>query len=160
MRWPAVRDPARPPQPSSERPTAPAVLLPHGLWRTPLSFLPLVRRLRRWGVRPEQFGYAAVAERYDAITERLVHRLRRLAGAGAPYVLLGHSFGGLLLRSALARLEAVPPAHPIMLGTPSHPPRLARALGVNWVYRRLLGECGIRLTGTGLYGDLSIPRVP
>jgi hypothetical protein len=136
------------------------VLLVHGLWRTPLSFLPLVHRLRGWGYRPEQFGYAAVAQRYDAIVTRLVHRLERLAGGGAPYSVIGHSLGGVLLRSALARVGGPPPAHLIMLGTPNRPPRLARRLGVHWAYRRLMGECGVNLTSAAFYAALPVPQVP
>ncbi|HEX2220787.1 MAG TPA: hypothetical protein VHG35_18455 [Gemmatimonadales bacterium] len=160
MRWSTSRHPPAPPEPGTERSPPATVLLVHGLWRTPLSFLPLVHRLRAWGYRPEQFGYAAIAQRYDAIVARLTHRLQRLAEGGAPYAAIGHSLGGVLLRSALARVDGTPPAHLIMLGTPNRPPRLARRLGVHWVYRRLLGECGINLTSPEFYAALPVPKVP
>lgn len=160
MRWSASRHPPAPPEPGAERSPPPAVLLVHGLWRTPLSFLPLVHRLLGWGYRPEQFGYAAVAQRYDAIVARLVWRLEGLTGGGAPYCVIGHSLGGVLLRSALARIGGPPPAHLIMLGTPNRPPRLARRLGVHWGYRRLMGECGVNLTRPAFYATLPVPRVP
>jgi Thioesterase domain len=135
------------------------LLLVHGLWRTPLSLLMLVRRLRGWGYRPEQFGYAAVAQGYDAIVARLTQRLERLAGAG-PYAVIGHSLGGVLLRSALSGLAGPQPEHLIMLGTPNRPPRLARVLGVRWVYRRITGECGVNLSSPQFYASLPLPRVP
>ncbi len=158
MRWSTSRHPPARPEPGAER--SPTVLLVHGLWRTPLSLLPLVHRLRGWGCRPEQFGYAAIAQRYDAIVAGLVHRLERLAEGGTPYAVIGHSLGGVLLRSALARVDGTPPAPLIMLGTPNRPPRLARRLGGHWVYRRLLGECGVNLTSPEFYAALPVPHVP
>ena len=137
-----------------------AVLLVHGLWRTPLSFLPLTHRLRAWGHRPEHFGYAAVAERYDAIVDRLVRRLDRLAADSEPYAVIGHSLGGVLLRAALARLAGALPARLVMLGTPNRPPRLARRLGVRPGYRRLMGECGAHLSSEAFYASLPPPMVP
>lgn len=135
------------------------LLLVHGLWRTPLSFLLLIRRLRAWGYVTEQFGYAAVAQGYDAIVSRLIHRLERLNRTG-PYAVIGHSLGGVLLRSALARMTGPMPQHLIMLGTPNRPPRLAQVLGVHWVYQRIMGECGVNLSSPLFYAGLPLPNVP
>lgn len=135
------------------------LLLVHGLWRTPLSFVLLVHRLRGWGYQTEQFGYAAVAQRYDPIVARLVDRLEHLAAAG-PYAVIGHSLGGVLLRSALPQVTGPAARHLVMLGTPNRPPRLARRLGVHWVYRRLLGECGVNLTSPDFYAGLPVPEIP
>jgi pimeloyl-ACP methyl ester carboxylesterase len=142
------------------RGAATTVLLVHGLWRTPLSFLSLVRRLRECGYRTERFGYAAIAQGYEVIVERLVRRLERLGDGGAPYVVIGHSLGGILLRSALARLTGPLPEHFVMLGTPNRSPRLARGLGVRWAYRRLMGESGANLASESFYRALPAPPVP
>jgi hypothetical protein len=135
------------------------LLLVHGLWRTPLSLLLLVRRLHGWGYHTELFGYVAVAQGYDAIVSRLTLRLERMASAG-PYAVIGHSLGGVLLRSALSQMDGPQPQHLIMLGTPNRPPRLARVLGVRWVYRRIMGECGVNLSSPLFYASLPIPQVP
>jgi Alpha/beta hydrolase family len=135
------------------------LLLVHGLWRTPLSFFLLARRLRRWGYPTEQFGYIALTERYEVIVSRLVARVERLARRG-PYAVIGHSLGALLLRSALPRVTGQPPIHFVMLGPPNRPPRLARALGVHWIYRRITGESGINLGSPQFYARLPIPEVP
>jgi hypothetical protein len=135
------------------------LLLVHGLWRTPLSWLILVRRLRAWGYRTEQFGYAAVAQRYNGIVARLVGRLEALAALG-PYAVIGHSLGGILLRSALSRITGPAPRHLVMLGTPNRPARLACLLGVRWVYRRLMGECGVNLASPMFYATLPVPEIP
>lgn len=160
MRWSIISRPTSSSGPLALRTPPVAVLLVHGLWRTPLSFLSLVHRLRAWGHRPEQFGYAAIAQRYDAIVDRLVRRLERLAAHGAPYAVIGHSLGGVLLRSAVPRISGPPPEHLVMLGTPNRPPRLARRLGVHWVYRRLMGECGVNLTSEDFYAALPAPIIP
>ena len=135
------------------------LLLVHGLWRTPLSFFLLIRRLRGWGYATEQFGYAAVAQGYDAIVSRLIQRLERLARSG-PYAVIGHSLGGVLLRSALAHMSGPLPQHLIMLGTPNRSPRLAQVLGVHPVYRRIMGECGVNLSSPLFYAGLPVPKVP
>ena len=88
----------------------------------------------------------------------LVHgRLERLGTAG-PYAVIGHSLGGVLLRSALSQLAGPQPMHFIMLGTPNQPPRLARVLGVRWVYRRIMGQCGVNLSSPLFYASLPLPR--
>ena len=135
------------------------LLLVHGLWRTPLSFLLLTRQLRAWGYPTQHFGYAAVAQRYETIVDRLVRRLERLAAAG-PYAIIGHSLGGVLLRSALCRLTGPAPQHLVLLGTPNRPPRLAHVLGGRWLYRRLMGECGANLASADFYAGLPVPQVP
>jgi alpha-beta hydrolase superfamily lysophospholipase len=112
------------------------VLLVHGLWRTPLSFIGLARQVRRWGYHTEHFGYAAIAERYELIVARLTRRLEQLAARG-PYVVVSHSLGGVLLRSALPRMSGPSPRGFVMLGTPNRRPRVAGMLGRLWVYRRL-----------------------
>ena len=135
------------------------LLLVHGLWRTPLSFLVLVRRLRQWGFSTEQFAYAAVAQPYDVIVARLADRLNQLATRG-PYAVIGHSLGGILLRSALLRDVHPAPRQLIMLGTPNRPPKLARLLGGYWMYQRLMGECGANLRSSVFYDQLPLPTVP
>lgn len=135
------------------------VLLVHGLWRTPLSFVMLVRRLRHWGYHTEHFGYAAIAQPYDAIVARLRDRLDRLSARGS-YAVIGHSLGGILLRSALSGMSGPPPQHFVMLGTPNQPPRMARMLGVSMAYRWLMGECGAKLTSSEFYGRLPYPPIP
>ena len=100
-----------------------------------------------------------MAQGYDAIVSRLIVRLERLATAG-PYAVIGHSLGGVLLRSALSHLAGPQPQQLIMLGTPNRAPRLARVLGVRWVYRRIMGECGVNLSSPLFYACLPLPQVP
>lgn len=135
------------------------VLLVHGMGRTPLSLGRLCRFLRQSGHHPERLGYVAAIEGFSRIQARVRRRLEALAGSGQPYAAIGHSLGGLALRTALAGLEPAP-MHLIMLATPNRPPRLARRLHRLWLYRLLCGECGQILARPEFFASLPPPAVP
>ncbi len=135
-------------------------LLVHGMGRTPLSMSSLGRALRRADVESAQFGYSAALESVERIVSRLRGRL--VAMAGDDVIAIGHSLGGLLLRSAIASLPPdVPrPVRVIMLGTPNHSPRLARRLaGALW-FRAINGDAGRLLASEDRMMAIPIPPVP
>jgi hypothetical protein len=115
----------------------------HGMGRTPLSGWPLVRALGRAGMRTSTFAYSATLQDFRSIEGRLRRRLERIARDG-PYIVIGHSLGGLLLRAAIASLEAsVPrPLHLFLLGSPIEPSSIAAGLRRNPAYRFFTGDCG------------------
>ena len=119
------------------------VLFVHGMGRTPLSGWPMLRRLRRGGLGTTTFGYTTIFESFDSITLRLVSRLSEVAATG-PYVVVGHSLGGVLLRAALDSLpkDVTRPRHVFLLGSPIQPSRLARRLKDNLLFRVIAGDCG------------------
>lgn len=136
------------------------VLLVHGLGRTSVSMRRLGGDLARAGHRPAYFSYYAWAQRYDAIAERLARRVDVLRRSGAPFALIGHSLGGVLLRDALARGGGGAPAHLILLGAPSRSPRMARrALKVAPI-RWFVGSCGAVLAAPDTYERLPHPPCP
>ncbi|HYN08188.1 MAG TPA: alpha/beta fold hydrolase [Vicinamibacterales bacterium] len=120
------------------------VLLVHGLGRSPLSMAFLARRLSKSGHRPAFFAYSPLLESHDRIVSRLIARLRRLGAHGTEVGLIGHSFGGLVLREALAHVPELRVRHLVMFGTPNQTPRLAvrarRWLPYRWL-RRSCGDC-------------------
>ncbi len=122
------------------------ILFVHGMGRSPLSAWPMLRRLRREGLDTSTFAYGVSRENFPVIRDRLVARIRALAGQG-DYVLIGHSLGGVLLRAALNVLPATmaPPCHLFLLGSPVKAARLAARLQRNPIYRRITGDCGQRL---------------
>lgn len=138
------------------------VLLVHGMGRTPLSLLGLAHELRRDGHAVHSVGYVAAWETVARIVGRVHERLMRLATADAPYVAIGHSLGGVLLRAALARAPELPspPRHLIMLGTPNQTPRLAGRVRRLWPYRLMSGEVGQLLADPSYLGSMPVPRVP
>ncbi len=136
-------------------------LLVHGMGRTPVSMLVLARRLRQAGLTTTQFGYVPAVERYDRIVDRLVRRVSAIA-TDTDYIVIGHSLGGLLLRSALGVLDpALPqPRHLFMLATPNHSPRLARRWRRNLAYRLYTGDAGQLLADAERVEAIPLPRVP
>jgi alpha/beta hydrolase family protein len=135
------------------------VLLVHGMGRTPLSLSRLARFLRQTGHRPESLGYVAAIEGFDRIRRRVRQRLETLARRGEPYAVIGHSLGGLALRTAVSDLDPAP-VHLIMLATPNQSPRLARRLYRFWPYRLACGESGQLLARQEFFAQLPLPRVP
>jgi hypothetical protein len=119
------------------------VLFIHGMGRTPLSGWGLLRKLRLSGMATGSFGYATAVQNFSQISSRLSSRIVRLSGDGE-YILIGHSLGGVLLRSALAALPvgACLPSRVFLLGSPTKPARLAQSLRGNLVYRLATGDCG------------------
>ncbi len=135
------------------------VVLVHGLGRTARSMRIMARALRSAGHTAEAFGYIAALMPFAKICDKLHRRLADLAATGAPYAVVGHSLGGLLLRCALAGVEPAP-AHFIMLGTPNQPPRLARKFRRAWPFRLVAGDPGQRLSDLEFYRAMPLPRRP
>jgi len=136
------------------------VVLVHGLGRTRLSLSLLARRLSKSGHTTESFPYSALVETHDSIVSKLVSRLRHLAAQRAEVGLVGHSFGGLLLREALAAVPELRVRHLVMLATPNRQPRLAVRLYTRLPFRILRGSCGQCLTDPSWFRSLPMLSIP
>jgi pimeloyl-ACP methyl ester carboxylesterase len=136
------------------------VVLVHGLGRSRLSLLLLARRLARSGHTPQLFPYSALFETYERVVLRLVNRLRQLEAQGGEVGLIGHSFGGLLLREALSAVANLRVKHLIMLATPNRQPRLGLRVYTRLPFRWFRGSCGQRLTDASWFRSLAVPSVP
>lgn len=136
------------------------VILVHGMGRTPLSMMLLARRLRKSGFRTHFFGYFPFLESFASITDRLARKL--ITFAIHPYIGVGHSLGGLLLRAAVDQLfpPAQLPERLIMLGTPNHSPQLARFFGSWRAYRYFTGDSGQLLASPDRMDALPAAKVP
>lgn len=136
-------------------------LFVHGMGRSPLSGWRLLAQLKAQGIAPHAFGYAATFQNFDAIHRRLSARIHALSARG-DYVLIGHSLGGLLLRTAVAALPpgTRPPRHVFLLGSPIKPARLAQKLQRNWIFRLLAGDCGQLLASPARMAQIGPGRFP
>ncbi len=135
------------------------ILLIHGLSRTPLSLLGLEWYLQRHGCATEQFAYAAFAETFDRIAERLRRHLEAIAST-EPYGIVAHSLGGLLTRAALGLGSIELPRHIVMLGTPNQSPRLASLAWQLLPFRWWTGQCGFNLTDPAFFSSLPVIESP
>jgi len=133
------------------------MMLIHGQGRTPLAMVILGWRLRPY--RVSYFGYACFAQSLERTVARFVETIRQKM-AGKPYLIVGHSLGGIIARASLPYLTDLPPRHLVMLAPPNQPPRLAKQMRAKLFYRLLTGDCGQKLADNGFYECLPLPTIP
>lgn len=116
-------------------------------------------RLGGLGHNVGYFRYYTRTEKFADIVARLVAEVRSLP-QDQPYVLIGHSMGGLLARASLPALQGHPPFHLVLLASPSQPPRVAPVLRYNPLYLYLTSDCGRKALSADFYQILPKPAVP
>jgi pimeloyl-ACP methyl ester carboxylesterase len=133
-------------------------ILVHGMGRSPLSQLLLAKRLDAAGIRVHLFGYS-ILRPFAVSLRRLVERVRTLAGS-EPFVMIGHSYGCVLIRASLAYLDGVQPAACFLLAPPNKVPRAARFFGKSPVFRLLTQDAGRLLSDEAFMAALPVPAGP
>jgi Alpha/beta hydrolase family len=133
-------------------------ILVHGMGRTPLSMLPLARRLRAKGIEPALFGYSATFEGWEGCRTRLRRFIERRGGDG-DFVAIGHSLGCVLIRAVVADLKVKPSAC-FFMAPPSCACRAARTLSRRRLYRLVTGEMGQLLAEEGFMRSLPLSAIP
>jgi pimeloyl-ACP methyl ester carboxylesterase len=134
------------------------VLLVHGMGRSAASMLLLSRRLQAEGFKTSLFNYYVSVESLDTIIGRLVEQAKRTMKP--PFAAVGHSLGGVLVRAAQERLQALGLSQLVMLGSPNQPPVMAQVLKGNPVFRVLTGEAGQKIADPGFHATLPPPAFP
>ncbi len=152
------------------------IVLVHGMGRTSLSWLITSKRFRAKGHSVFLFNYSTAKESFNTISSRLSSFLEDIQSKG-DYIVIGHSLGGILLRSALHELgsDKRQPITLYLLGSPVKSALLARKLKTNTLFNFITSDCGqllasqsrmlkipasqvetVSFTGTrGLYGPFS-----
>ncbi len=134
-------------KPDTAVPASPAnVVLVHGVWLPAWSLAPLARRLRARGYLCHLFSYHSVGRDLEDNARRLQRYLDTLAGT--PVHLVGHSLGGILIRSLFRDYPDQRPGRIVMLATPLNgsvvASRLAASRFGGWLIgrslRQLVGE--------------------
>ena len=136
-------------------------LFVHGMGRSPLSGFPMLWRLKKHGIKTSSFFYSVTFESFASIENRLRSKILQVASQG-DYVLLGHSLGGVLIRSALASLplETRQPLRVFTMGTPVRPSRVASYLRRNWLFRLATRDCGQLLSSETRMLEIAPCNVP
>ena len=133
----------------------------HGMGRTPLSGLRLMWRLKRHGISVSSFFYSVTFQNFKSIETRLRKKIIRVASRG-DYVLVGHSLGGILIRSAIASLPPGTrlPTRIFVLGSPVRPSRIAKYLSRYWLFRIATYDCGHLLSSEERMQGIATSPVP
>jgi hypothetical protein len=136
-------------------------LFVHGMGRSSISGWPLLRHLRKTGIKTSSFGYFVSTQSFEHIQLNLAKRIAELA-SGGDYILIGHSLGGVLIRAAMNSLPTgtAPPQHIFLLGSPVIPARLARMLASNVIFRAVTRDCGHLLGSQERMQRIGIPHAP
>ncbi len=117
---------------------SPVVLVP-GLWMPAWSLLYLAHGLRRCGFNVVyRFGYSS--NRADLATNAACLRRFIVEHCDRPVHLVGHSLGGLVVRSLLYAYPELPVARVVTLATPHQGSAVARRLSTCALGRALLGR--------------------
>lgn len=140
------------------------VVLQHGLWRSASSLGRLERALRDHGYDVLNTSYpstqARIEEHAARLAERLEAHLAERARPPARIAFVGHSMGGLVIRSYLARDDAVEPWAVVFIGTPHRGAVLAtKRKGSMWFDLFMGDKSALQLVpGDPLYGSFGPVR--
>lgn len=132
------------------------VFLVHGMGRTRFSMALLQFRLSRAGYRTVNVPYNQTTETLEEITARLRATVAAESG-GAPYHLVGHSLGNVVIRNGFKEGYAPGLGRIVMLAPPNSPAYLARKLKDVLPYRWITGDSGQRLADPEFYATLPVP---
>jgi len=136
----------------------PTIVLLQGMGRGRASLWVLDTRLRQAGYHVVSFPYSAHSKSIEGLAEDLVEFIREHV-KGAPYHLIAHSLGNLIVRTAFG--TGLPPGldRVVMLAPPNKAADLARALRDNKVYQWFTGASGQLLGSEAFYAQLPVPTV-
>lgn len=140
-------------------PDRPPVVLVPGLWMPAWSLVYLARGLQRCGFAVHRFGYGAVRNDLAANAARL-RRFIDERCPRRPVHLVGHSLGGLVIRSLLHAYPELPVGRVVTLATPHQGSAVARRLAACALGRALLGRSVEDLLAARLPADGGRPRRP
>jgi hypothetical protein len=117
----------------------------------------MAARLNAAGIRPSPYGYSAF-ERVEPCLDRLRRHVESRA-SDEPFVLIGHSFGTVLIRAILPKLDATPSAC-FLVAPVARISRAARTLAQWGMLEMAAGKLGQALVDEQFIGSLPVPKVP
>ncbi len=123
--------------------TSSVVFLLHGLGKGPLDMTPMEMTLLH-------HGWEVVNWRYNSTQKTIDELATDLAAALVPYAdrrvdFVGHSMGGIVVRTYLQRYHPTNAGRLVMIGSPNHGATIAGMLGDFMAFRLMLGPAGQQL---------------
>jgi triacylglycerol lipase len=141
-----------------------AVILVHGLARTPKSMAPLAEFLKKNGYHPHLLSYPSRKDDITTLTkEHLEPVVARLQQSGYRKIhFVTHSMGGILVRELLARKRLPELGAVVMLAPPNQGSQIVDKIGHWKIFSYINGPAGNQL-GTnkqGITHQLPHPNFP
>ena len=122
------------------------VILLHGLWRSPRSMAKIARSLEEKGFRVFNPGYNSLLENYQDIVQLLDEKISDWLHVEHPVHFVGHSFGGILIRSLLDKNPTWNSGRCVMIGTPNKGTKIASFMLSHWWYKYFVPRVTADLT--------------
>lgn len=127
----------------------PLTVLIHGLFSSEHALAPLRRYLEKNNHRTIAISYPSRQQPIDGLADHVYQRLRLQLGGHQPFHVVGHSLGGIILRTIAHRYPEIIDTHQlqraVMLGTPNHGSAAAAMLSKSRLGRHILGPSGAQL---------------
>ena len=138
-----------------------AVILLHGIARSPKSMLAMKRHLEQSGRQVFSFGYPSTQVSIEDAADALQQVIGSLEGVDR-IQLVGFSMGGLVIRSYLHRHPHEKVSRVLLIGTPNHGAEMADLFRRSSIFKLCLGPAGQQLctiADVGLAPHLPAPDV-
>ncbi len=129
-----------------------AVILLHGLGRTPQIMAKMADYLQSLGYRVHNIDYPSTRYSIEELTDQIASQvIQKEIAANQPLHFVGHSMGALIIHHYIKQYRPENLGRVVALGPPFHGSPIVDYLGKYLWYQKLHGPAALEL-GTGLQG--------